>query len=255
MISSSTQNVSLTDYTKLISDIVQPNIDNQSILSLVDYTFLETRPAPEKLKAFVDCAFQHQELAGICVYAHHLPLFKSHPSKKVTVINFPTGEQSDISVCGQFDAIMRVMNPDEIDYVFPYQSYLQGTHQHPLQQCRKIIECAQKTETTIKVIIESGAFESPSDIYQLCRSILEYPPDFIKTSTGFSDIGATFEAATTICQAIKDSNTDCGIKVSGGIKEALTACRYVHIAENILERSVEPSWFRIGTSSLVRALS
>ena len=150
---------------------------------------------------------------------------------------------------------MQISNPDEIDYVFPYQSYLNGTPEYALQQCKKAIEFCRKTQATIKIIIESGEFDSASAVYQLCRSILEYPPDFIKTSTGFSKTGATFEAVTAISLAIKDSNTNCGIKVSGGIRDELTACRYVHLAENIVERSVDSSWFRIGASKLVNAIS
>lgn len=255
MDSSTNQTVKLNDFISLIHAIKQPSLETQALLSLIDYTFLNSNPEPDKLNAFVDSAFAHQQLAGICVYAHHLHFFTNHPGKKVTVINFPSGDQSDLSVFGQFDSVVKVASPDEIDYVFPYKAYRSGQTDNAITQCKKIINHCREAQITIKIIIESGVFDSPADIYDICQSVLQFNPDFIKTSTGFSKTGATFEATTAICQAIKDSGIDCGIKVSGGIKDALTACRFAHIAETILEKTVESSWFRIGTSSLVEELS
>ncbi|WP_367607158.1 deoxyribose-phosphate aldolase [Legionella sp. W05-934-2] len=255
MASLSTQTINLSDMTNLIHTIEHPTLDSQSLLSLIDYTFLNDKRSQDALDEFVQSAYRYPQLAGICVYAHHLHLFKQHPSKKVTVVNFPAGDQNDFAVFGEFDSVINVANPDEIDYVFPYQAYLDGAKEYALHQCKKVIEHSRRTQVTIKIIIESGEFTSPTILYELCKSILEFQPDFIKTSTGFSKTGATFEAVSVICQAIKDSGIDCGVKVSGGIRDALAACRYIFLAETILNRQIDPSWFRIGASQLVRNLT
>ena len=88
------------------------------------------------------------------------------------------------------------------------------------------------------------------------RFLAEAGADFIKTSTGKGYPGATFEAAYTMCKAIKTyhsiTGNKVGIKISGGVRTAEDAVRYYTIVKEILgDEWLNKDLFRIGASSLV----
>ena len=91
---------------------------------------------------------------------------------------------------------------------------------------------------------------------KLCEIVSNSGADFIKTSTGKGYPGATFEAAYTMCKAIKTyhsiTGNKVGIKISGGVRTAEDAVRYYTIVKEILgDEWLNKDLFRIGASSLV----
>lgn len=107
---------------------------------------------------------------------------------------------------------------------------------------------------SLKIILETGALPDIKTIYDLSRDVLSIGCDFLKTSTGKIDKGASLPALLSILTAIKDSNKKCGVKVSGGIKVPQQAHQYAYLAELIMARKIENDWFRIGASSLLEEL-
>jgi len=85
-----------------------------------------------------------------------------------------------------------------------------------------------------KVIIESGAL-TPQELADLCRIAVRSGAEFIKTSTGYGQRGATVDDVRAIRAAI---GSTCRIKASGGIKDLAT-----------LKAMVEAGAERIGTSA------
>ena len=90
----------------------------------------------------------------------------------------------------------------------------------------------------------------------MCDIVPEAGADFIKTSTGKGYPGATFEAAYTMCKAIKTyhsiTGNKVGIKISGGVRTEEDAVRYYTIVKEILGNEwLNKDLFRIGASSLV----
>ena len=83
--------------------------------------------------------------------------------------------------------------------------------------------------------------------------------DFIKTSTGKSSKGATFEAVYVMAQTIKEfnelNNQKVGLKVAGGVSDTMTAIKYYTLVSTILgDEWMNSSLFRIGTSKLINRL-
>jgi deoxyribose-phosphate aldolase len=111
-------------------------------------------------------------------------------------------------------------------------------------------------DARLKVILETGELESYDQIRRASVLVMAAGADFIKTSTGKIGLGATPPAALCIMDAIRDLRGQLGrrvgIKVSGGIRKADVARRYLLMAHEILGRDwATPDLFRIGASSLV----
>ena len=109
-------------------------------------------------------------------------------------------------------------------------------------------------DKTLKVILESGELR-PQSIKTAARVAIEEGADFIKTSTGKSEMGATVEAANIMCQEIanwyQETGKKVGFKPSGGIRTFDDAMEYYNVVKEVLgEQWLNPGLFRIGASSL-----
>jgi deoxyribose-phosphate aldolase len=225
-------------------------LEKNSIYPLVDLTLLNEDADKADLQALNTKANQYS-VAAICVYPKHLPLLLPKKNiQKATVVNFPAGDKRDEEVLFSIEQAITLNEADEIDYVFPYQLYLDGEKTKALESCGRASTLCRKHQKKFKVIIETGALSSLQIIYDLSLALIDIGCDFIKTSTGKVKIGATIPAVFAILSAIKDTNSNCGIKVSGGIRNCQQASEFINISENILEKKASMQWFRIGTSGL-----
>ena len=111
----------------------------------------------------------------------------------------------------------------------------------------------------LKVILETGALKTASNIKKASILSMYSGADFIKTSTGKLEPAATLEAAYVMCQAIKEYHDKTGrmvgFKPAGGIVTTEDAVKYYCIVSEILG----PEWlnkqfFRIGASRLANNL-
>ncbi len=222
----------------------------QRIWPLVDLTLLNESAAQSDLDALMQKA-KRDQVAAICLYPQHLAAIPPlEPIQRATVVNFPDGAQSHDQVLQAIEQAMLQYHADEIDYVFSYLQYLSGHTTEALSRCREAYQLCQQRGRLFKVILEAGALGSMDMIYQISCDVIEAGCDMLKTSTGKISVGASLPAAFAMLTAIKDSQTSCGIKVSGGIKTLQQASSYVHLAETIMDQSVDKTWFRIGASSI-----
>jgi deoxyribose-phosphate aldolase len=229
-------------------------ITNSQIANLMDLTLLDPAATESTLKSFSEEA-ETYNVAAICVLPQHLQWSTAPARIKIaTVVNFPEGRQTTASVLQAIEHIITSQAIDEIDYVFPYQLYLADKPHDALSQCQQVYQLCQQRNLLLKVILESGAFPSLEVLYQLSREVIKQGCNFLKTSTGKITQGATPAAAFAMLQAIKDSQVDCGLKISGGIKKPEQARLYMTMAKSLLNKELDKSWFRIGASSLLREL-
>ncbi|WED44131.1 deoxyribose-phosphate aldolase [Legionella cardiaca] len=236
-------------------------------ISLIDLTLLDETASPLALQSLSQSANEHH-VAAICVLPQHIKTISSaisakHPAqiatlkpedsvRIATVVNFSTGEQTIDEVLSAIDLIHSQV--DEIDYVFPYQSYLNGEQHYSLAHCLQAYTRCREYGITFKVILETGCFPTLASIYTLSNELISNGCDFLKTSTGKTNQGATPAAAFAILKAIQHSHSNCGLKVSGGIKQPAQAFTYMCLAQQTLNRNLDKSWFRIGASSLLNEL-
>ncbi|MDP3704638.1 MAG: deoxyribose-phosphate aldolase [Legionellaceae bacterium] len=233
-----------------LANMVIDPLSEPMIWSLVDLTLLNETASMTDIDNLVTKAVQNQ-VAAICVYPHHLTTIPNISTlKRATVANFPTGNQSNDRVLANIHDAITQYHADEIDYVFPYQIYLAGQTSDALAACHTAYQLCKQHQRTFKVIMETGAFPSSELIYQLSLELIHQGCDFLKTSTGKITTGATIPAAFAILSAIHDTQSSCGIKISGGIKTYDQARQYVSLAQHVLGLDAKKDWFRIGTSGL-----
>lgn len=234
-----------------VKSMKPPTLSLDAIARLIDFTLLNEHASAEQLDAF-QSKVSRFPIAAVCLYPIHLKQIQTpHTVKRATVLNFPNGEGNTAAVLNELELALQSGPIDEIDTVFPYSLYLNGEKKAALQQCQQLYAACIHHGLTFKVILETGAFTDFNELYTLCRQIIQQGCHFLKTSTGKIATGATPIAAFTILKAIQTEATKTGIKVSGGIRTLDDARFYIALAEHCLKQTADPSWFRIGASSLL----
>lgn len=230
------------------------SMSRQELISVIDLTCLDLKATPDQISALGKKGCD-TGVAAVCIFPQHLDCISPHLNiTRATVVNFPSGEESESDVVHSIQQIANQHRVDEIDYVFPYKTYLEGQHDIALAHCFAAYSQCKHQGLLFKVIIETGAFESLDSIYNVSLKIIQSGCDFLKTSTGKIQTGATIPAAFAILSAIRDSQSSCGIKLSGGIKTVEQALSYANLAQHMLHKSPNKTGFRLGASGLLDVL-
>ena len=223
----------------------------QKILALIDLTLLDPQATSDDITTLAAKGIQHH-VAALCILPQHLDMIPATQSiTRATVVNFPTGNEPHAHVLQTIDKIAAHHQVDEVDYVFPYETYLAGNRVDALSCCAEAYQRCKQHGLLFKVILETGALPSTDVIYQLSLDVINGGCDFIKTSTGKIATGATIPAVTAMLSAIIHSKKPCGIKVSGGVRTIDQARAYIRLADEMMGVTVDKHWFRLGTSGLL----
>ncbi len=224
-------------------------------IGLLDLTSLNTNDDDARIMQL--CARARTpmgDVAAVCVWPRLIGVarrsLEGTPIKVAAVANFPSGAPDVAAAIAESRSIV-AQGGDEVDVVFPYNSWLNGAHElgrRLVGLCRQ----ACGTKARLKVIIEAGCLWRDQIILEVSREAIAAGADFIKTSTGKSAISATPEAARVMLAAIKESGGMCGLKVSGGIRDAQAAAGYLDIAARAMgEDWISPATFRFGASGVL----
>ena len=111
----------------------------------------------------------------------------------------------------------------------------------------------------MKVILETGALKTASNIKKASILAMYSGADYIKTSTGKVSVNATPVAAFVMCQCIAayyaKTGKKVGFKPAGGISTAEDAVCYYLIVSNILgEEWLNRDLFRFGVSRVANSI-
>lgn len=199
-------------------------------------------------------------VAAVCLWPRFAPLARDilagAPVKVATVVNFPHGEDAPDVVAAATRAAA-ADGADEIDVVAPWRRFLAGDEarfREVLAACRAACGAAK-----LKVILESGAFDDVGRLRAAAGLALDAGADFLKTSTGKREPGATPDAMDVFYDAIlaagRARDVRAGVKASGGVRTAEQAQAYLIQAD----ARMGPNWatsatFRFGASALLDAL-
>ena len=240
----------------------------QFLLSIIDLTTLSTTDNRERVAAFTkrvnDFELEHPELenvAAICVYPNFAEVVRmnlevSEVNIAAVAAGFPSSQTfPEIKVAEVAMAVATGAN--EIDIVINVGEFLAGEYD---DMCETVSECkASCRDAHMKVILETGALKSASNIMKASILSMYSEADFIKTSTGKMEPAATPEAAYVMCQAIKAYHEKTGRKVgfkpAGGIVTPEDAVKYYCIVKEVLgEEWLNKELFRLGASRLANNL-
>ncbi len=237
-------------------------------LSLIDLTTLNSTDTSERVKAFTEKVNQFPEtfpglenVAAICVYPNMVETVEE-------TLQLP--EVNIASVSGGFPSSMTFTKvkveetkqalkagADEIDIVLALSHFLAGDYQEAHNEIAAIK--AAMGDAHLKVILETGALETPENIWKASLLAMNAGADFIKTSTGKMTPAVTPEAAYVMCLAIafhhERTGQRIGFKPAGGISTAEDALIYISIVKEVLgDEWLNPQLFRIGASRLANNL-
>lgn len=211
----------------------------------------------QKVNEFVDKYPDLDNVAAICVYpnmaeAVNNTLEADHVKIACVSGGFPSSQTfTEVKVAETAMAIHD--GADEIDIVIPVGKFLSGDYEGMCDEIEELKEvCGEKH---LKVILETGALGSASNIKKAAILAMYSGADFIKTSTGKEKPAATPEAAYVMCEAIKEYYKETGRKVgfkpAGGINTVDDALAYYTIVKEVLGKEwLTNELFRLGTSRL-----
>ncbi len=201
-------------------------------------------------------------VASICVFPNFVEtvgLTVGNSGIKITSVSggFPAS-QTFLEVKMLETAMAVESGADEVDIVINVGQMLAGQYDE-LVSDMEILRREAGEETVFKVIIESGALQTPELIYKASLLAMFAGADFVKTSTGKIPVAATPEAAAAICIAIRDyfesTGRMVGFKAAGGVKTPQDAALYYTIVGRLLGPEWQtPQYFRIGASSAANNL-
>lgn len=192
-------------------------------------------------------------VAAVCVWPRFVAQARAAlPSsiKVAAVANFPGGAL-DVQRALADVAEIAQAGGDEVDVVLPYRALIAGQTTEVAEFMSEVRFASRPL--TLKVIIESGELGSADRIAQATRLALAAGADFVKTSTGKTQIGATPAAAATMLKEIKASGLSAaGFKASGGVRSVADAAGYIAQVEAALgAAALNPQRLRFGASGLL----
>lgn len=234
----------------------------------IDLTSLNTTDSTESILAFTEKVNKFAEefgdlenVAAICVYPNMAQVVNDSleaDNVKIAAVSggFPSS-QTFIEVKIAETAMALMEGANEIDIVIPVGKFLSGEYEDMCDEIQEIKETCK--ENTLKVILETGALGSASNIKKASILSMYAGADFIKTSTGKQQPAATPEAAYVMCEAIREyhdlTGNKVGFKPAGGINSVHDALVYYTIVKEVLGQEwLTNELFRIGTSRLANLL-
>ena len=245
------------------------NIDvKKEIFHCIDLTTLKCTDSEEsvmkfteKVNEFVDKYPDLENVAAICVYPNMAEIVSDSleaDNVKIACVSggFPSS-QTFMEVKVAETAMALHAGAEEIDIVMPIGKFLCGDYEGMCDEIGELKDiCGEKP---LKVILETGALRTASNIKKAAILAMYAGADFIKTSTGKEAISATPEAALVMCEAIKEyykeTGRKVGFKAAGGIDSVKKALAYYTIVKEVLgEEWLNNGLFRIGTSRLTNLL-
>jgi deoxyribose-phosphate aldolase len=195
----------------------------------------------------------HGPVAAVCVWPRFVAQARAAlPAaiKVAAVANFPDGALDLPRALADVTEIAQA-GGDEVDVVLPWRA-LQAGDSTEVAEFLSEVRFASRP-LTLKVIIESGELATPERIAQATRLALAAGADFVKTSTGKTQVGATPAAAAVMLKEIAASGLSAaGFKASGGVRSVADAVGYIAQAEAALGAvALNPQRLRFGASGLL----
>ncbi|QNM15282.1 MULTISPECIES: deoxyribose-phosphate aldolase [Fusobacterium] len=213
-------------------------MDKKEILKIVDHTLLGQASTWEEIKQILDDSIKYNA-ASACIPPSFVKRAKEYVGDKLaicTVIGFPNGYNTTaVKVFETEDAIKN--GAQEIDMVINIGDLKDKNYDAILNEIKEIHRaCNGKI---LKVIIETCLLTEEEKI-KMCEIVTESGAEYIKTSTGFSTAGATFEDVELMNKYV---GKNVKIKAAGGIASLEDAQKFMSLGAE-----------RLGTSRIVKII-
>ena len=211
-------------------------MDIKEILKHVDHTLLTQTATWAEIKQICDDAVAYGT-ASVCIPPSYVKQAKEYLQDKMavcTVIGFPNGYNTTaVKVFETKEALKD--GAEEIDMVINIGWVKDGRFDCIEEEIRTLKKaCGAKI---LKVIIETCLLTEEEKI-RMCEVVTRAGADYIKTSTGFSKAGATFDDIRLFSEHI---GPNVKMKAAGGISSLDDAEKFLALGAD-----------RLGTSRIIK---
>lgn len=210
----------------------------EEILSHVDHTLLKPEATWPQIQTLCDEAVENHT-ASICINTCYVKQAAQYLAGRIPVccvVGFPLGAMDTASKA--FEAKTAIENgAAEVDMVINIGRLKNGEYDAVREDIRAVKQAVG--DKILKVIIETCLLTEEEKI-TMCRIVTESGAEYIKTSTGFSTGGATFDDVRLFAEHVGEG---VKIKAAGGIR-----------SREDMEQFLQLGASRLGTSSAVKIL-
>lgn len=191
------------------------------LAKLIDHTTLKNVTTIADIDRLCNEAIEYG-FAAVCVPPYYVQdakkLVDQSSVKLATVIGFPFGYHHYKTKLEEVRLAIEE-GADELDMVMNLAAFRSNDLAYVETEIEQVSKKTSDAGKTLKVIIESGILRE-EEIIRCCELYQHFPVQFLKTSTGFAEKGATVEAVRLMRQHLPPH---IQIKASGGIKTAAFA--------------------------------
>lgn len=237
-------------------------------LGMIDLTSLNVTDTDDRIGGMMERVNEMHEhykgvpnVAAVCVYPALVPTAKATLEAEgvriaAVAAGFPAA-QTFVEAKVAEVALTVAEGAEEVDVVMSVGKFLSGFHSEVMDELREIKDACHGAR--LKVILETGVLPSVAAIKQASLTAIAGGADFIKTSTGKCEQGATLEAVYVMCQTVREyyekTGERIGIKVAGGVVTTRQAVEYYTVVRTVLgEEWMEAGLLRFGASRLANNL-
>ena len=213
-------------------------MDREEILNKVDHTLLTQTATWEEIREILDDAMKYHT-ASACIPAAYVKQAAEYVQGRLpicTVIGFPNGYHTTaVKVFETKDAVAN--GASAIDMVINIGFLKDKRYEQIEEEIRQVHAACEGR--ILKVIIETCLLTEKEKI-KMCEIVTKAGAEFIKTSTGFSTGGATFEDVELMRKYV---GANVKVKAAGGIASFADAEKFVELGAD-----------RLGTSRLIKIM-
>lgn len=188
-----------------------------NIASYIDHTVLKPTTLVADIEKLCSEAKQYK-FAAVCVPPNFVKIAKEHIKdssvKVATVIGFPFGYSAIEAKIAEI-LLAIVDGADELDVVINISAIKNNDWQYLANEINHIMPIIKQKNKVIKIIIESGVL-TDDEIIKCCELYGAAGIDYLKTSTGYAEKGASVHAVELFKKHLP---AGVKIKASGGIRD------------------------------------
>ena len=196
-----------------------------NVAPYIDHTILKPTTTLDDVSRVCTESLENK-FAAVCIPPPFVEaakeLLKGSDVKVATVIGFPFGYSV---TAAKLEEVLQALEDgaDELDIVINIPAAKSGSWQEIKSEMKRLIAPVHENGKIVKVIIESGVL-TDQEIIACCGICAELGADFVKTSTGYAETGATLEAVQLMRANLP---SHIRIKASGGIRTFEAAKMYI----------------------------
>ena len=190
-----------------------------SYAKYVDHTVLKIATTTETMKKFCDEAKEYN-FASVCVNPCNIPYvvdqLRGTGIKACAVIGFPLGANTTFIKAMEALEVVN-LGAEDVDMVINVGRLKDKDYDYVLKDIKAVVDAAHP-KALVKVIIETCVLTDEEKV-KVCQLAKEAGADFVKTSTGFGDGGATAADVRLMKQTVGEG---VQVKASTGINSRQT---------------------------------